>query len=188
MGSTEITAIRLELEYIYHAKHDKTLFERRENELTEEDHEFYNKYGWDNFRPENHIDYLYPTLGESLYFLKSTNPVIEINRVRYKLSFDFNYDYKPYEAEGKAIVLTPTDEPLSKSDNVKVANRHNFYMQIFGQPRWVQGDHYIVHNGKPCYHLATIETGWGDSGNYNILIGCDDQGVPTVAYFEASCC
>jgi hypothetical protein len=33
-----------------------------------------------------------------------------------------------------------------------------------------------------------LENGWGDMGNWNILVGFDADGVPNVAYFEASCC
>jgi hypothetical protein len=59
---------------------------------------------------------------------------------------------------------------------------------VFGQPRFIQNPIFPTHEGRPAMHLMTLETGWGDSGNVNILFACDDNGVPCAAWMEASCC
>jgi hypothetical protein len=181
--------ITIDLEDVFHAEHiNKETLQKVEHDLTEEDHDWYNTHGWKYFRPENHIDYLLPELGETIYLRGSCNPVVEINGKRWKLFFDFDWNHEAYEAKGKRVIFRETDEPLTVSDCKPSKNRHDFYMKVFGQPVWVQGEHYIAYKGKPCSHLVTIEVGWGDCGNYNILIGCNEQGDPEVAYFEASCC
>lgn len=40
--------------------------------------------------------------------------------------------------------------------------------------------------GNVCHHFLTIENGWGDCGNFNILLGFNGL-IPNMAYFEASC-
>ncbi len=182
--------IVLDLEDIFHAEHiDKEQLQKVEHDLTEEDHEWYNTHGWEWFRPENHTEYLLPELGKPIFLSRNyKDPVVEINGKRWKLLFSFDYNYEPYEAKGKRVIFRETDEPLTKSDRKPSKHRHDFYMKIFGQPVWVQGEHYPAYKGKPCHHLATIESGWSDCGNWNILIGCNEQGDPEVAYFEASCC
>ena len=133
-------------------------------------------------------------LGETIYLRKSLEPVVEINGKRWKLSFEFNDDGFPHNEESLEptgrVFFEPTSEPLSQSDcEPPKKNRHGFhYLQLFGQPRWVQGAHYIGYKGRPCCHLVTIENCWGDMGNYNILIGLGDDNDPEVAYIEASCC
>lgn len=59
---------------------------------------------------------------------------------------------------------------------------------VFGQPHFIQNPIYPTHEGRSAMHLMTLETGWGDSGNVNILFACDDNGVPCAAWMEASCC
>lgn len=153
-------------------------------ELSEDEIEWFNTHGWQYYSD----DYLLPVLGETLYLRSGVDPVIEINGKRWKMSFDFDYNYgEAYEAKGKRVVFKETKEPLTKSE-CNGGNRHGWFMKVFGQPVWVQNEHFPGYKGKPCYHLATLEVGWGDCGNYNILIACDEQGDPTVAFFEASCC
>jgi len=65
---------------------------------------------------------------------------------------------------------------------------HSRYAQFFGQPNFVQGDMFAVRDGRAAYNLVTLETGWGDAGNVNVMVSLDDEGVPCAAWFEASCC
>lgn len=58
----------------------------------------------------------------------------------------------------------------------------------FGQPKWIQGEWAPLHEGKPVYHLMTLETGWGDAGNENYMVALDEDGWPVAVYWEASCC
>jgi hypothetical protein len=62
-----------------------------------------------------------------------------------------------------------------------------FEMQLFGQPQFIQGEIFPVHDGVLAYHLATLNTEWGDLGNVNILFSCDKSGKPCKVWFEASC-
>lgn len=59
---------------------------------------------------------------------------------------------------------------------------------IFGQPSFIQNEIMPVVNGRAAFHLATFETGWGDSGNENYLVALDDDGYPCAVFWEASCC
>jgi len=65
---------------------------------------------------------------------------------------------------------------------------HNTYAQVFGQPVFIQGIMTPSFEGRSAFHLLTLETGWGDSGNLNIMVGLDSEGVPCRVWFEASCC
>lgn len=65
---------------------------------------------------------------------------------------------------------------------------HRFYAQAFGQPTFIQGETCPEFNGRGTMNLITLETGWGDSGNINLLFGLDDEGRPAALYLEASCC
>lgn len=60
-------------------------------------------------------------------------------------------------------------------------------LSLFGRPCFIQGALCPVFEGKPFYNLMTIENGWGDSGNINIMVALDD-GYPVAACLEASCC
>jgi hypothetical protein len=181
-----MTPITLHLIDIYHAEpFDKERLEKIEHELTQEDHDWYDQNGWKFYSPENHVEYRLPSLGEPVSLHHAKNPVVEIHGRKYKVLLDLgHYDDPPYEAKGKSVTLIPTEEAATKSDT----KSDRAYLRFFGQPRWVQNERYPGYKGKPCYHFCTIESGWGDSGNQNILIGCNEEGIPEVAYFEASCC
>jgi hypothetical protein len=77
---------------------------------------------------------------------------------------------------------------IDRIDAGDVSMRHPYYVQVFGQPRFVQGEVVPAHEGRCGMALASIETGWGDCGNVVILFACDENGVPCRAWFEASCC
>lgn len=62
------------------------------------------------------------------------------------------------------------------------------YAFLFGTPYFIQSPIFPALNGKAAQCLAVIDTGWGDSGNINILFSCDEAGVPCKVWFEASCC
>lgn len=163
-------------------------------ELTEKDCEYYEEIGWANYQD---TEVKLPELGNPMYFYKgSLSPgrgiVIEIKGKRYKVTFGEDCDEEPWESNYKYIDLEPTEEPLSVPDRVIDERREwrgGYDYKFFGQPTWVQGPHYPKDKrGNPYYNLVTIENGWGDSGNYNILISLDENGEPDAAYFEASCC
>lgn len=165
-------------------------------ECDEVDCEYFDRVGWKYCTEDFFTDIKLPELGKALYFSGKFSPykgvVVDIKGKRYKVSFsEGDYNDEPWDARGKFVTFEPSDEPLSVADR-PAPDRfhrgwHNFH--VFGQPHWIQNPVYPLDlRGKPCYHLMSIENGWGDSGNYNILIGFDENDVPNVAYFEASCC
>lgn len=162
--------------------------EKVEHDLTVEDCEHFDEIGWKYYREEDLTEYLLPSLGERVCFGYRDDLVIDIKGKRYKFQLHDNELGEAYEPDGKSLSLTPTDEPASVGVPDDGNWRAAHYYHFFGQPRWVQGAHYPAYKGKPCYHLVTVENGWGDCGNWNILISLDENDVPDAAFFEASCC
>jgi hypothetical protein len=159
-------------------------------ELTPEDCEHYDKIGWKHFRETDLIDKYLPSLGDPLYFSSrhSRGIVVEIRGLRYLVQFEDVGHGEAWEVNGKSLILTETVEPLTVPDAKLHDWRGGYEYKFFGQPTWVQTHWYPVDaRGNPCCHLLTIENGWGDAGNFNILLGIKDD-VPSEAYFEASCC
>ena len=58
----------------------------------------------------------------------------------------------------------------------------------FGQPSFIQNAVCPAVDGKAAFHLLTLETGWGDSGNENYMVSLDEDGYPCAVFHEASCC
>jgi len=58
---------------------------------------------------------------------------------------------------------------------------------LFGQPDFIQNPIFPIYNGRSAGHLITLNTGWGDSGNINIMLALTKKGKPAKAWFEASC-
>ena len=147
---------------------------------------------WNTYRQEDYLIKALPEIAPPIYFSTQIGePIVQVFGRRYKIKFAWNNNDVPFEAKGKSLVLEPTMLKLTKSDSraPDFGCRNTFYWKFFGQPIWLQGDYFPADlNGKSCYHFCTIETGWGDCGNWNILVGLDDNNIPNVAYFEASCC
>lgn len=80
------------------------------------------------------------------------------------------------------------EKDIARCDSGDVRLNHPFYCQVFGQPNFIQNEMFPMHKGRMGALLCSIETGWGESGNVNILFACDDDGVPARVWFEASCC
>jgi len=76
---------------------------------------------------------------------------------------------------------------IAKVDAGEVRLSHPFYVQVFGQPHFLQNEVFPTYGGRCAMALASIETGWGDSGNVNILFACDDDGIPCRVWIESSC-
>lgn len=84
--------------------------------------------------------------------------------------------------------ITWREQEIKKIDDGEVSYMPPFDIQIFGKPQFIQNEVFPEYNGVLAYSLATINTGWGDSGNVNIFFACDDSGKPCVVWYEASCC
>ena len=132
---------------------------------------------------ESYLKFYLPQLSEPKFF-KKNGFIADIKNNRYCIEFDDDSDDDGWdELETKKLIFTPTNEDLTKENDKKSG-----YFQLFGQPVWRQGEYYPLDLlGNPCYHLLTINNGWGDLGVYNILIGFDSNHIPNIAYFESSC-
>lgn len=96
------------------------------------------------------------------------------------------------ESDGKWVKYLHEDikraeREIADCDRGEVRLRHPFHIQVFGQPRFIQNEMFPVHEGRSGMCLASIETGWGDAGNLNVMFACDADGVPARIWLEASC-
>jgi hypothetical protein len=151
---------------------------------------YYEEYGWDKYHPINHEVIMLPQFGEARYFYRERPVVATLFGRNYRIWIESDYHHEQYEADGKFLILEETDEPETVPNRGRpdFCTRGGYDVQLFGQPKWVQGAHYPkTPDGRWCRHLITVENGWGDSGNWNILVGVKDDHID-VAYFEASCC
>jgi len=101
-----------------------------------------------------------------------------------KLDKDPDNEWAEYNREE----IEDCKKQIAKCDAGEIRFRHPYYMQVFGQPHFLQNEVFPTHEGRCAMALASIETGWGDSGNVNILFACDSDGIPCRVWFEASCC
>lgn len=60
------------------------------------------------------------------------------------------------------------------------------YLQIFGQPDFIQNECFPQDNGRPGMCLAVIYSDHGDCGNENLMFSVDAQGIPSAVWHEAS--
>jgi hypothetical protein len=79
------------------------------------------------------------------------------------------------------------EKQIAEIDAGEVKLRQPFYVQVFGQPNFLQNNVFPTYGGRCAMALASVETGWGDMGNVNILFACDDDGVPCRVWIESSC-
>ena len=155
-----------------------------EHELSMEELDRMTPARWRHFDPADLTEHLLPTLGEELRFGSAGNrAVVSIRGRNYRVEIDLQHENERDWDYGRSrVTLTPTDSPATAPDG---GGDYRF----FGQPRWVQGRYFPGDaRGGACRHLVTVENGWGDSGNVNILVGLDPDGIPEVGYIEASCC
>lgn len=59
---------------------------------------------------------------------------------------------------------------------------------LFGRPQFLQDPIFPARDGKAAWCLMVIDTGWGDTGNINLLFTVDAEGRPNAVWFEANCC
>ena len=84
------------------------------------------------------------------------------------------------------VAFIPTTDPqtyyLPGGPNVRLP-----YLTVFGQPRFIQNPVFPGLHGVCASNLFTLETGWGDAGNLNVLCALDEEGIPAKVWHEASC-
>ena len=88
--------------------------------------------------------------------------------------------------EGGTVEFIPTTDPetyfLPGGPNVRLP-----YLTFFGHPRFIQTPVFPELNGVCASNLFTLETGWGDAGNLNVVCALDPGGIPAKVWHEASC-
>ena len=80
------------------------------------------------------------------------------------------------------------EKELARLDAGELKFRPTHDLVLFGQPDFIQNSCAPVHEGRAAACLAVLNTGWGDSGNINLMVSLDGDGRPCRLWFEASCC
>jgi hypothetical protein len=129
--------------------------------------------------------YYLPEFGPARYYYSPPPQlVLPLGERRYKVSFESETDGSGIPAGGK-ITFIPTEEPETRYSTKRMGTPP---VTAFGQPVFIQNTVTPSLDGRCASNLMTLETGWGDAGNINLLCALDDQGVPAKVWFEASCC
>jgi len=88
--------------------------------------------------------------------------------------------------DGGVVEFIPTSDPqtyyLPGGPNMRLP-----HLTLFGQPRFIQSPAFPEFMGACASNLFTLETGWGDAGNLNVLCALNQEGIPARAWHEASC-
>lgn len=183
--------LTIELAYVSQAEPcDRSLL--REIELVdEEEKESFSKEDWCRYARGWYDSWALPEIGPARYFYGVDRPVIPLAGKRFRVWVEYDDWDDPGSPDGKRLRLEETLDPetVPNRESPPRARRGGHSLHVFGQPHWIQGESFPAGpDGRPCYNLITVENGWGDSGNWNVLVDLGDDGLPTVAYFEASCC
>ena len=127
--------------------------------------------------------YTFPEFGPARYYQPSPRELIlKLGDQNYLVIPDVGgEDEYPM---GGTITFCPTSKPETPFSLEKT----NCGIIAFGQPRFIQSPVLCGADGRSASHLMTLETGWGDCGNINILLLLDKDGKPSRAWMEASCC
>lgn len=83
--------------------------------------------------------------------------------------------------------LARLDARIARLESGEERLRPHVPVRFFGVPDFIQNSIFPALGGKAAQNLVTLETGWGDCGNVNLLFACDAEGVPCKVWFEASC-
>jgi hypothetical protein len=130
-------------------------------------------------------NYYFPEFGPARYcYSVPQQLVLPLGGRRYKVSFKSTSDGSGIPTGGE-ITFVLTDEPETTYSTLK---RGNPPVTAFGQPVFIQNTVTPSLDGRCASNLMTLETGWGDAGNINLLCALDEKGVPAKVWFEASCC
>jgi hypothetical protein len=168
--------------------------------FTEADQARFEREGWECYRPGDFLTRPLPELGPPLHYSgrfsihgggRSPGLVVPLGGWSYRVELaETRPGREPWECDGLKLVLTATGGPPTPPDCPPPRDKgiYSHEYQFFGQPRWVQGPIYAAWEGQALRNFLTIENEWGDCGNTNILVAVGDDGRPTRAFFEASCC
>ena len=144
------------------------------------------------FCGKNYSVYGLPEFGSArLYYdrfrlIHHEGVVISLGGRLYRVRFIPVGDNGSGAPDGGTVEFIPTRDPetyhLPGGPNVRLP-----YLTFFGQPRFIQNPVFPDVNGVCASNLFTLETGWGDAGNLNVLCALDKEGIPATVWHEASC-
>ena len=112
--------------------------------------------------------------------------VVSLGARLYRVRFRPAGDNDSGAPDGGTVEFIPTTDAqtyyLPGGPNVRLP-----YLTFFGQPRFIQNPVFPGLDGVCASNLFTLETGWGDAGNLNVLCALDGEGIPAKVWHEASC-
>jgi hypothetical protein len=112
--------------------------------------------------------------------------VVSLGARLYRVRFRPAGDNGSGAPDGGTVEFIPTTDAqtyyLPGGPNVRLP-----YLTFFGQPRFIQNPVFPGLDGVCASNLFTLETGWGDAGNLNVLCVLDGEGIPAKVWHEASC-
>jgi len=144
------------------------------------------------FRRKDYSPYGLPAFGPArLYYdgfrlIHQDGVVVSLGGRTHRVRFIPAGDDSSGVPDGGTVEFVPTTDPetyyLPGGPNMRLP-----YLSFFGQPRFIQNPVFPELNGVCASNLFTLETGWGDAGNLNVLCALDREGIPAKVWHEASC-
>ena len=139
----------------------------------------YSHYGLPEFGPDR-------LFYDGFRLIHHEGVVVSLGARLYRVRFRPAGDNDSGAPDGGTVEFIPTTDAqtyyLPGGPNVRLP-----YLTFFGQPRFIQNPVFPGLDGVCASNLFTLETGWGDAGNLNVLCALDGEGIPAKVWHEASC-
>ena len=139
----------------------------------------YSHYGLPEFGPDR-------LFYDGFRLIHHEGVVVSLGARLYRVRFRPAGDNDRGAPDGGTVEFIPTTDAqtyyLPGGPNVRLP-----YLTFFGQPRFIQNPVFPGLDGVCASNLFTLETGWGDAGNLNVLCALDGEGIPAKVWHEASC-
>jgi len=139
----------------------------------------YSHYGLPEFGPDR-------LFYDGFRLIHHEGVVVSLGARLYRVRFRPAGDNDRGAPDGGTVEFIPTTDAqtyyLPGGPNVRLP-----YLTFFGQPRFIQNPVFPGLDGVCASNLFTLETGWGDAGNLNVLCALDGECIPAKVWHEASC-
>lgn len=116
--------------------------------------------------------------------IREQGVVVQMGTARYRIRYHAEYQNDvPTSGVAEFIPTSDAETPFTPGNN----SSRRPYLSMFGQPCFIQNPVWPEYQGRCAYHLLTIEDGWGDAGNINVMVALNDQDRPVRVFQEYSC-